>query len=130
MHIRVDDTVEVMTGDDRGERAKVLKVDHNAGKVLVEGVNRVYKHVRRSQRNPQGGRLSKEMPRSDFECVAGLHVMRQGDAHGCTLPSRRKQRTILQEMQQRARTNRSRPCCLRSEIAAVPIRFNLTQSID
>ena len=28
----------------------------------MEGVNRVYKHVRRSQRNPQGGRLSKEMP--------------------------------------------------------------------
>ena len=32
------------------------------GKLVVEGVNRVYKHVRRSQRNPQGGRLSKEMP--------------------------------------------------------------------
>ena len=32
------------------------------GKLIVEGVNRVYKHVRRSQRNPQGGRLSKEMP--------------------------------------------------------------------
>ena len=30
--------------------------------MIVEGVNRVYKHVRRSQRNPQGGRLSKEMP--------------------------------------------------------------------
>ena len=33
-----------------------------AGKLIVEGVNRVYKHMRRSQRNPQGGRLSKEMP--------------------------------------------------------------------
>ena len=62
MHIRVDDTVEVMTGDDRGERGRVLSVDHAAGKLVVEGVNRVYKHVRRSQRNPQGGRLSKEMP--------------------------------------------------------------------
>jgi large subunit ribosomal protein L24 len=30
--------------------------------LVVEGVNRVYKHVRRSQKNPQGGRLSKEMP--------------------------------------------------------------------
>lgn len=62
MHIRVDDTVEVITGDDRGQRARVLRVDRKGGKVLVEGVNRVYKHVRRSQRNPQGGRLSKEMP--------------------------------------------------------------------
>ena len=50
------------TGDDAGVRGKVLAGDHQARKVLIEGVNRVYKHVRRSQRNPQGGRLSKEMP--------------------------------------------------------------------
>lgn len=62
MHIRVDDTVEVMKGDDQGTRAKVLLVDRESGKLVVEGVNRVYKHVRRSQKNPQGGRLSKEMP--------------------------------------------------------------------
>lgn len=62
MHIRVDDQVKVITGDDKGTTGKVLKVDRAAGKLVVEGVNRVYKHVRRSQRNPQGGRLSKEMP--------------------------------------------------------------------
>ena len=62
MHIRVDDIVEVMTGDDRGSRGKVLHVKHHAGKLTVEGVSRVYKHIRRSQQNPQGGRLSKEMP--------------------------------------------------------------------
>jgi len=60
--IRVDDLVQVVTGDDKGVQAKVLKVDRDNGKLIVEGVNRVYKHVRRSQRNPQGGRLSKEMP--------------------------------------------------------------------
>ena len=62
MLIRLNDLVEVIAGDDRGTRGKVLRVDHQAGKVTVEGVNRVYKHVRRSQRNPQGGRLSMEMP--------------------------------------------------------------------
>ena len=67
MHIRVNDTVEIIAGNDRGTpdnptRAKVLRVDGKAGKVVVEGVNRVYKHVRRSQRNPQGGRLHMEMP--------------------------------------------------------------------
>ncbi len=62
MHIRANDIVEVLAGDDSGQRGKVLKVDRQAGKLIVEGVNRVYKHVRRSQRNPQGGRLSKEMP--------------------------------------------------------------------
>jgi large subunit ribosomal protein L24 len=62
MHIRINDMVEVIAGDDRGQRGKVLAVYPRTGKLIVEGVNRVYKHVRRSQRNPQGGRLSKEMP--------------------------------------------------------------------
>jgi large subunit ribosomal protein L24 len=62
MHIRVDDVVEVLTGADNGVRARVLNIDTESNKVVVEGVNRVYKHVRRSQRNTQGGRLSKEMP--------------------------------------------------------------------
>jgi len=62
MWIRTNDTVMVITGDDRGTRGKVLRVVKSTGKVVVEGVNRVYRHVRRSQRNPQGGRLSVEMP--------------------------------------------------------------------
>ncbi|HUY33976.1 MAG TPA: 50S ribosomal protein L24 [Pirellulales bacterium] len=62
MHIRVGDMVEVIAGNDRGERGKVLKIDRETGKIVVEGMNRVFKHMRRSQRNPQGGRLSKEMP--------------------------------------------------------------------
>jgi large subunit ribosomal protein L24 len=62
MHIRVDDIVEVINGDDRGTRAKVLRVLRADDKLVVEGVNRVYRHVRRGPRNLQGGRLSKEMP--------------------------------------------------------------------
>lgn len=62
MLIKTDDTVEVLAGEDRGERGKVLKVDHKAGKAIVEGVAMAWKHVRRSQKYPQGGRLKKEMP--------------------------------------------------------------------
>jgi len=62
MHIRKDDIVEVVTGDDKGTRGKVLKVLRADGKVVVQGVNRVYRHLKPSRRNPQGGRLSKEMP--------------------------------------------------------------------
>jgi large subunit ribosomal protein L24 len=62
MHIRTNDTVEVLVGDDKGVRGKVLVINREEGRLVVEGVNRVYKHVRRSQKNPQGGRLSKEMP--------------------------------------------------------------------
>jgi large subunit ribosomal protein L24 len=62
MLIRVEDLVEVISGADKGRRGKVLRVDRTKDKVVVEGVARVYKHVRRSQKNPQGGRLNKEMP--------------------------------------------------------------------
>ncbi len=62
MLIRTGDTVEVIAGGDRGVRSRVLQVDRQANKAVVEKVNRVYKHVRRSQKHPQGGRLSKEMP--------------------------------------------------------------------
>jgi large subunit ribosomal protein L24 len=62
MWVKSNDTVKVITGDDSGATGKVLRVDRKAGKLVVEGVNRVYKHVRRGQKNPQGGRLSKEMP--------------------------------------------------------------------
>ena len=62
MWIKAEDTVEVTVGVDRGTRGKVLRVLLTDGKAVVEGVNRAYKHVRRSQRNPQGGRLSMEMP--------------------------------------------------------------------
>jgi large subunit ribosomal protein L24 len=60
--IRKDDIVEVLSGDDKGKRGRVLRVLISRGKVLVEGVNRVYKHLKPSRQNPQGGRLSKEMP--------------------------------------------------------------------
>ena len=62
MHIRRDDTVEVITGEDRGARARVLRVDRRKGKAIVEGVNRVYKHLRRSRKHPQGGRLEMTGP--------------------------------------------------------------------
>jgi len=61
MWIKVNDVVEIIAGREKGQRGKVLEVDREKGRVLVEGLNRVYKHVKRSQRNPQGGRLSKEV---------------------------------------------------------------------
>ena len=62
MRIKANDIVMIISGEDRGTRGKVMRVDRDGGKLVVEGVNRVYKHVRRSQKNPQGGRLSMEMP--------------------------------------------------------------------
>jgi large subunit ribosomal protein L24 len=62
MHLRKDDVVEVIAGDDKGTRGKVLRVLRAKNKIVVEGINRVYRHLKPSRRNPQGGRLSKEMP--------------------------------------------------------------------
>jgi large subunit ribosomal protein L24 len=60
--IRKDDIVEVISGDHKGARGKVLRVFAEHDRVLVEGVNMVYRHVRRSRQNPQGGRIQKEAP--------------------------------------------------------------------
>jgi large subunit ribosomal protein L24 len=62
MLIRKNDTVIVLSGRDAGQQGRVLEVDRKNNRVIVEGVNRVLKHVKRSSRNPQGGRLSKELP--------------------------------------------------------------------
>ncbi|MBK9119706.1 MAG: 50S ribosomal protein L24 [Phycisphaerales bacterium] len=60
--IRKDDIVMVISGDHKGARGKVLRVIPDRDQVVIEGVNLVYRHVRRSQKNPQGGRIQKEAP--------------------------------------------------------------------
>ncbi len=62
MLLRENDEVLVIRGEYKGVKGKIIKLDRQNGSVTVEGVNKVYKHVRRSTKNPQGGRLSKEMP--------------------------------------------------------------------
>ncbi|HLL89486.1 MAG TPA: 50S ribosomal protein L24 [Tepidisphaeraceae bacterium] len=59
-HIKQGDTVQVIAGSDKGRTGKVLRVITKDNRVVVEGINRVWKHVRPNQRNPQGGRLQKE----------------------------------------------------------------------
>lgn len=58
--IRKGDLVVVRRGDERGKRGRVLRVDGDAQRVIVEGVNLVFKHLRKSQQNPQGGRVRRE----------------------------------------------------------------------
>ncbi len=62
MKIHKDDTVIVISGKDKGVKGKVVSVDKDNQMLIVEGVNLAYKHVRPSQKNPQGGRLHKETP--------------------------------------------------------------------
>jgi large subunit ribosomal protein L24 len=52
----------VITGADKGQTGRVLRVLTTREKVVVEGINRVWKHVRPSQRHPQGGRIHMDAP--------------------------------------------------------------------
>lgn len=61
-NIRKNDVVEVIAGDHRGARGKVLRIDLRKQKVVVEGINFVFRHVRPTRKNPQGGRVQKEAP--------------------------------------------------------------------
>jgi len=60
--IRQGDTVQVMRGKDRGKRGKVQRVLPKEQRVVVEGVNRVVRHVRPHPRVRQAGRVVKEAP--------------------------------------------------------------------
>jgi len=61
-HIKSGDQVMVITGADRGKVGRVLRIIPGKSRVVVEGINRVWKHVRPSQRHPQGGRIQKDAP--------------------------------------------------------------------
>lgn len=62
LHVKKDDQVVILSGVDKGKRGKVLRAIPSEGLVVVEGINRRWKHLRRSQQNPQGGRLQREQP--------------------------------------------------------------------
>ncbi len=60
--IKKGDMVEVICGDDKGKRRKVIRVIPEQNKVVVQDVNTAMKHVRPSKKNPQGGRIQIERP--------------------------------------------------------------------
>lgn len=68
MHIKVGDIVQIVKGKDRPQTpeerkqasGKVLRVDREKGRVIVEGKNLVWKHLRKSEQRPQGGRVQRE----------------------------------------------------------------------
>ena len=57
-----NDIVQVISGDDSGKTERVLQVMADSGRIVVEHVNFVTKHMKRSRENPYGARLQKEAP--------------------------------------------------------------------
>ena len=60
LKIKTGDIVRVIAGDHKGEEGKVLRVDREKNKAIVEGVNMVSKHTKPSAKSPQGGIVKKE----------------------------------------------------------------------
>ena len=70
--IKKGDTVRVIAGKDNGKEGKVVAIDRKKGRVLVEGVNMITKHVKPSAANQNGGIVQKEAS-IDISNVMYLH---------------------------------------------------------
>lgn len=84
MHIKKGDTVIVISGKDRGKKGKVLQVNRESQRVIVEGVNMVTKHQKPTQKVQQGGIVHQEAPVHvsnvmlyDSKAKAGTRVRQQ-----------------------------------------------------
>lgn len=62
LHIKKDDTVKVLAGDDKGREGRVLSIDAKKNRAIVEGVNMVSKSTKPNAKNPQGGIVKMEAP--------------------------------------------------------------------
>ena len=70
--IKKGDTVQVITGTDKGKEGKVVSIDAKNNKVVVEGVNMVSKHTKPNAQNQNGGIIQKEAP-IDISNVMYVH---------------------------------------------------------
>ena len=62
LHVKKGDTVQVLSGKDKGKQGKIISAIPKAGKVIVEGINKVKRHSKPSLKVPNGGIITKEMP--------------------------------------------------------------------
>ena len=62
MKIKRDDTVLIISGNDKGKRGRVLRVYPEQDRIIVEGVRMMKKHPKPTQRDPQGGIIEREAP--------------------------------------------------------------------
>ena len=69
LHVKKGDTVLVLSGKDKGKQGKIVEALPKKAKVVVEGVNKVKRHTKPSQANPQGGIITKEAPMSSSKVM-------------------------------------------------------------
>ena len=62
LHVKTGDMVYVISGKDKGKTGRVLKVFPKKGKIVVEEINVVTKHMKPTPMNPQGGVVKRPAP--------------------------------------------------------------------
>ncbi|HUX56960.1 MAG TPA: 50S ribosomal protein L24 [Bacteroidales bacterium] len=62
LNIKKGDTVMVITGESKGQKGRVLEVERDKSRAIVEGVNLVSKHTKPNAKAPQGGIIKREAP--------------------------------------------------------------------
>jgi large subunit ribosomal protein L24 len=62
LHIKKGDTVFVNTGEYKGQKGRVLEVNRNTSRAIVEGINMISKHTKPNAQYPDGGIIKKEAP--------------------------------------------------------------------
>ena len=62
MNVKKNDTVVVLSGKDKGKKGKVLSVDPESRKVIVEGINVASRHQKPRKQGEEGGIIKKETP--------------------------------------------------------------------
>lgn len=55
-NLKANDTVLVLSGDNKGKKAKIVKIDRKNGKAMLEGIGVIERHMRKSYTNPKGGK--------------------------------------------------------------------------
>lgn len=76
LHIKKDDNVIVISGDDKGKKGKVIEVSPKEGKVIVEGVNKVHKHTKPRRQGDVGGIIEVDGP--VYACKVQLYCSKCG----------------------------------------------------
>jgi large subunit ribosomal protein L24 len=76
LHIKVGDTVKVLSGESRDKEGKILSIDRTKERAIVEGVNMVKKHAKPSASEPNGGIIEMEAPIH----ISNLMVVVKGQA--------------------------------------------------
>ena len=60
MKLKKDDTVKIIAGKDKGKTGRILRVNNDAGKVIVQGLNMVKKSMKPKSQNDKGGIIDIE----------------------------------------------------------------------